>query len=117
MRPDVSAESLGQPGCVCGGVDREGRAGRRSDGGNRSVGRAAAFPIWFYSVARQLVVPRPSRRRPQSYCSAIALEARMSSIGDVIRAYLDFLRVRVEAGDLALASLERSQKYLKVFAK
>jgi integrase len=45
------------------------------------------------------------------------MEARMNSIGEVIRAYLDFLRVRVEAGDLALASLERSQKYLTVFAR
>jgi integrase len=41
----------------------------------------------------------------------------MNSIGAVIRAYLDFLRVRVKAGNLAPASLERSQKYLTVFAR
>jgi len=36
-------------------------------------------------------------------------------LGAVNLACLDFLRVRVEAGDLALARLERSQKYLTVF--
>jgi len=42
---------------------------------------------------------------------------RMNGIGSVIRAYLDFLRVRVETRDLAPASLERSQKYLTAFAR
>ena len=41
----------------------------------------------------------------------------MNSIGAVIGAYLDFLRVRVKAGNLAPASRERSQKYLTVFAR
>jgi hypothetical protein len=41
----------------------------------------------------------------------------LRGIGEVIYAYLHFLWVRVEAGNLAPASLERSQKYLTVFAR
>ena len=41
----------------------------------------------------------------------------MNSIGAVIGAYLDFLRVRVKAGNLTPVSLERSPKYLTVFAR